>query len=241
MKAIAETLDRSSASVADIALHFPHAIEILNRHYLDYCCNGKKSFEDACKENNLNSEKIWLEILRTSTDPVKNDRFESWGLTLLIDYIVHNHHHYVQSAIPEIKGLLNKVCAAHAEELPYLYKLREEFNRLAKELLAHLQKEEDILFPAIKKIEQNALNEKRSASSDNLTIPILVMEHEHEAAGDLLKSIQSLTKHFIPPAFACPTFIITYKMLEEFNNDLMQHIHLENNILFPKALLLTIK
>ena len=240
MTATAETLDRASASVADIALRFPHAIDILNKHHLDYCCNGKKRFDDVCKRNNLDPEQIWQEVQHANggSSSGKPDRFESWKLTLLIDYIVMNHHVYVTSAIPEIKGLLNKVCHAHGEDHPNLLSVREKFNSLSEELLAHLPKEEELLFPAIKRIEQNALNAKDSSSSDNLTIPIMVMEHEHETAGDLMKSIRTLTNHFMPPAFACPTFLITYKMLQEFDNDLMQHIHLENNLLFPKAKIL---
>ena len=241
MTATVETLDRASASVADIALRFPHAIDILNKHHLDYCCNGKKRFDDVCKENNLDPEQIWQELQHANGGSTtrKPDRFESWTLTLLIDYIVMNHHVYVTRAIPEIKGLLNKVCNAHGEDQPYLLSVREKFNSLSQELLAHMTKEEEILFPAIKKIEQNALTIKSSPSSDNLTIPIMVMEHEHEIAGDLVKSIRTLTNNFMPPAFACPTFLIAYKMLQEFDNDLMQHIHLENNILFPNAKKLT--
>lgn len=241
MTATIETLDRASASVADIALRFPHAIDILNKHHLDYCCNGKKQFDDVCKQHNLDPEQIWQEVQHAigGSTTGKADRFESWNLTLLIDYIVMNHHVYVTSAIPEIKGLLNKVCEAHGAEQPFLLSVREKFNRLAEELLAHMPKEEQLLFPAIKRIEQNALNAKDPSSADNLTIPIMVMEHEHETAGDLVKSIRSLTNYFSPPAFACPTFLITYKMLQEFDDDLMQHIHLENNILFPKAKKLT--
>ena len=241
MTATVETLDRASASVADIALRFPHAIDILNKHHLDYCCNGKKLFDDVCKRNNLDPEQIWQEVQYTNggSSAGKSDRFESWNLTLLVDYIVMNHHVYVTSAIPEIKGLLDKVCSAHGDDQPYLLGVREKFNSLSEELLSHMPKEEQLLFPAIKRIEQNTLHTKDSFSADNLTIPIMVMEHEHEVAGDLVKSIRTLTNNFMPPAFACPTFLITYKMLQEFDNDLMQHIHLENNILFPKAQLLS--
>lgn len=241
MTATVETLDRASASVADIALRFPHSIDILNKYHLDYCCNGKKPFDDACTRKGLDPEKIWQEVQRAGggSSLGKPDRFESWNLALLIDYIVMNHHQYVETAIPEIKGLLNKVCSAHGEDQPYLLSVREDFISLAEELLAHLPKEEEILFPAIKQIEKDAWNDK--SSPDDLTIPIMVMEHEHEVAGALVHSIRSLTNNFMPPAFACPTFLITYKMLQEFDDDLMQHIHLENNILFPKAKLLTQK
>ncbi len=244
MVATVETLDRASASVADIALHFPHAIEILNKYNLDYCCNGKKRFEDVCKKHNLDPEQIWIELLVTKgdSDMDKHARFETWNLSLLIDFILQNHHEYVRKSIPEIRELLDKVCNAHGEDQPALHKIRKDFNSLAEELLEHLPKEEEILFPAIKRIiQQNNGFIENSVLLANLDKPILAMEHEHESAGDLIKSIRSLTNHYTPPAFACPTYQITFKMLHEFDHDLMQHIHLENNILFPKAKMLNAK
>ena len=244
MVAIEETIDKATASVAEIALHFPHAIEILNKYNLDYCCNGKKRFEDVCNTRNLDSDQIWSELLKTNANPGfdKRIRFETWNLSLLIDFILQNHHRYVRESIPEIRELLDKVCNVHGHEEPALHKIREDFINLANELWAHMPKEEEILFPAIDKlIQQKNGFIKGSNYLTNLDAPILAMEHEHESAGDLLKSIRSLTNNYTPPTFACPTYQITYKMLQEFDNDLMQHIHLENNILFPKAKLLTVK
>ncbi len=239
MTATEETLDLATATVAAIALRFPHAIDLLNQYRLDYCCNGKKNFADACRKKNLNPEKVWEEIQRTdSTRHEHRDRFQSWNLALLIDYIVLNHHQYVQDAIPEIKALLTKVCNVHGTEQPALFKIQEDFNNLSNELLAHLPKEEEILFPAIKNLEREQMLAHDPSQVSHLKMPISVMEHEHDVAGELIKSIRSLTDNYLPPAYACPTFQITYKMLQEFDEDLMQHIHLENNILFPKAQLL---
>ena len=127
----------------------------------------------------------------------------------------------------------------HGTEDASLLKVQEAFDRLSEELLAHMPKEEEILFPAIKKMERQQLFAHDSFQPSQLKMPITAMEHEHDAAGELIKSIRSLTNHYLPPAYACPTFQITCKMLEEFDKDLMQHIHLENNILFPKAQLLS--
>ncbi|MEK6782391.1 MAG: iron-sulfur cluster repair di-iron protein [Bacteroidota bacterium] len=244
MVATDETIDRATATVADIALYFPQAIEVLNRYNLDYCCNGKKNFDDVCKQHNLNPEQIWFELLGTNVDSGTNNhmRFETWDLPLLIDFILQNHHQYVRESIPKIRELLDKVCNVHGDEQPELHKVRENFNSLAEELFAHMPKEEEILFPSINRIiQQNNGFIKSSTRLGNLNSPILVMEHEHETAGDLIKSIRSLTNGYTPPAFACPTYQITFKMLKEFDNDLMQHIHLENNILFPKAKMLSVK
>ncbi len=239
-----DIIDKATATVAEIALHFPQAIEILNKYNLDYCCIGKKCFEDVCNSHNLDSDQIWSELLASNTNAGidKHIRFETWDLALLIDFILQNHHKYVRESIPEIRELIDKVCKVHGNEEPALLKIRKDFNDLADELLAHMPKEEEILFPAIERLmkQKNGFI-KGSTYLNNLNAPILVMEHEHKSAGDLIKSIRSLTNNYKPPAFACPTYQITYKMLQEFDNDLMQHIHLENNILFPKAQLLTIK
>jgi regulator of cell morphogenesis and NO signaling len=194
MVATEETIDRASATVADIALHFPQAIEILNKYNLDYCCNGKKNFEDVCRQHSLNPGQIWLELLDTSTgaDTTRRMRFETWNLPLLIDFILQNHHHYVRESVPHIRELLDKVCNVHGDEQPELHKIREDFNSLAEELLKHMPKEEEILFPAINTIiQQNTGFIKGSTRSGSLDSPILAMEHEHEAAGDLIKSIRS--------------------------------------------------
>ncbi len=233
-----ETLDMATASVADVALHFPSAIDILNKYQLDYCCNGKKPFQEVCKKYNLNAEQIWFELQRIKADSGmdKRTRFETWNLSLLIDFILQNHHQYVRKAIPEIQELLDKVCNVHGDEQPSLHEIREDFNSLADELMGHMPKEEEILFPAIKMmLAQKEGTMKKSSLVPSLSAPITVMEHEHESAGDLIKSIRTLSDHYTPPSFACPTYQIAFKKLQEFDNDLMQHIHLENNILFPKS------
>lgn len=228
------TLDFSTCTVADLALQFPQAVAIFNTYYLDYCCHGKTPFVQACEEAGLNPHKIWQEIMETKfiQEPKSRMRFENWDAPLLIDYINQNHHTYVREAIPQIKELLNKIAEVHGTDSPYVLTVRDTFFALAEELLNHLPKEEEILFPAILRLQKSD-NRKEVAAS--VQFPISVMEYEHDHAGDLIKSLRTLTSHYTPPASACPTFQFTYKMLQEFDEDLMQHIHLENNILFPKA------
>jgi regulator of cell morphogenesis and NO signaling len=148
---------------------------------------------------------------------------------------VQHHHEYVREAIPSIRALLDKVCNVHADTNPELLTVRAEFEALAEELIGHMPKEEQILFPAIKRIEgQPIAPVESSISPAALDMPIMVMEEEHDRAGTLIKSIRERTNHYTPPDYACPTFQLTYTMLQEFDNDLLQHIHLENNILFPR-------
>lgn len=237
MTQVEEQFDMHTASVADIALTFPNSLEILNRYNLDYCCGGKKSFVQVCARAGLNAESIWQEIQLcvANQGPDSRMRFDTWEAPLLIDFIVQHHHHYVRDSIPQIQALLDKVCHAHGDDSPFLPTVRDEFNTLAAELLNHMPKEEEVLFPAIRMLFANSASAfETNIKNRQLMAPITIMEDEHEIAGRLIKSIRSLTNHYTPPAYACPSFKMTYIMLQQFDNDLMQHIHLENNILFPK-------
>jgi regulator of cell morphogenesis and NO signaling len=231
-----QTLEMGTATVADVALTFPHAISVLTKYDLDFCCNGKVSFLEACKVSNLNSERIWQEIQEMPKKKPGNAlNFENWNSSVLADFIVQHHHEYVRESIPKIRELLDKICSVHVDTNPELLAVRNDFEALAEELLGHLPKEEQILFPAIKRIEGQPIAAVEDAiAPDALAMPIHVMEVEHERAGDLIKSIRARTNHYTAPSYACPTFQLTYVMLQEFDNDLLQHIHLENNILFPR-------
>ena len=216
-----------NVSVGEIAISYPNGLNILNRHKIDYCCGGDISFLEACKKRGLNPETVWSEIVHVRGQGASALRVANWESSLLIDYIIQNHHVFVKESIPQIEELLDKVCAIHGEDHIELAEIRDDFNDLARELLSHLEKEEEILFPAIKKSVSNAALLKN---------PILAMEHEHHVAGSLLKSIRQLSNDYTVPRDACATFRILYKKLEEFDQDLMQHIHLENNVLFKRVM-----
>lgn len=229
-----DQLDMATASVADVALAFPQALEVFNRYNLDYCCGGKKPFVKACEKAGLIPEQVWHEIhqFKSNYGADSRMRFDTWDAPLLIDFIVQHHHQYVKESIPTIQALLDKVCRAHGDDNPFVLAVSDDFNDLADELLQHMPKEEEVLFPAMRQLyTYSTLGSPASQSS--LNAPIEVMEHEHESAGQLIKSIRSLTGNYTPPEYACPTFRMTYLMLRQFDRDLMQHIHLENNILFP--------
>jgi regulator of cell morphogenesis and NO signaling len=214
-------------SVAEVAVTYPSALSVLTKYKIDYCCGGKIPFQEACEKQGLNTEKIWAEIVHMRAQGNSNLRVTTWEPPFLIDYIVQNHHAYIKETVPKLKELLDKICDVHGEDHIELAEIREDFTDLSQELLAHLEKEEKILFPAIKSMFQ-------TNSLSDLKNPIGMMEHEHQVAGDLIKSIRQLTHNYTIPRDACPTFSITYKKLEEFDQDLMQHIHLENNVLFDR-------
>jgi len=189
-------------TVADVALTFPQALEILQRHNLDYCCGGKKSFVKVCEKAGLDANQIWQELQHAKANhgSDKRMRFDTWDAPLLIDFILQHHHSYVRESIPQIMELLDKVCNVHGEDSPFLLDLREHFSSLAEELLDHLPKEEEILFPAIRKLfNQHDESYDLGFAPSNLQAPITVMEHEHDNAGNLIKEIRKTTNQYTPP------------------------------------------
>jgi regulator of cell morphogenesis and NO signaling len=228
------TLEENQQTVAQIAISHPGALSVFTKYNIDYCCGGHRSIEDACRRIGLDPAKIKAEILHSSFgDTSLAIRPENWKSSLLVDYIVQNHHSYVKKAIPEIQAFLDKVCDAHGNDCLELLLIRENFSDLSVELTSHMEKEERVLFPAIKRLE--AQNDVDHPLVSTLQVPIGAMEHEHVIAGDLVKQIRASSNNYTPPDFACPTFRITYRKLQEFDNDLMRHIHLENNILFERV------
>jgi regulator of cell morphogenesis and NO signaling len=227
------TLEENPQTVAELAISQPGALAIFTKYNIDYCCGGHRSIEDACRRIGLDPEKIIAEILQSSQGASADTiRPESWSSALLIDYIIGNHHSYVRNAIPEVQAFMDKVCEAHGSDCRELLEIRENFIDLSDELISHMEKEELVVFPWIKNLEAEKSEDQRQLS--RLQGPIGAMEHEHVIAGDLVKAIRSLSGNYTPPDFACPTFKIAYKKLQEFENDLMRHIHLENNILFER-------
>lgn len=227
------TLEGNPVTVAQLAVSHPGALAVFTRYNIDFCCGGHRSIDDACLRLGLDPEKIKQEIYQSSGSETSQSLHpENWNSTFLVDFIIQNHHSYVRESIPEIQQFLDKVCDAHGNESLELLNIRERFMDLAEELTAHLEKEELILFPAIKRLDAQSHDDHPLSIA--IQPPILSMEQEHVVAGDLLKEIRSLSNNYTPPDFACPTFKITYQKLQQFDNDLMHHIHLENNILFER-------
>lgn len=233
------TLEGSELTVAQLAIAQPGALAVFTKYNIDYCCGGHRSLTEACHRVGLNPEKILTEINQTSpADSTQALRFDNWSSILLVDFIVENHHAFVRRAIPELELLLEKVCDRHGNDSLELLQIREAFLDLSEELISHMEKEENILFPAIKRLESEST--ENNPIQRIIQAPITAMEDEHETAGDLVKRIRSLSSNYTPPDFACPTFQVTYQKLKEFDNDLMRHIHLENNILFERYKMHTI-
>ncbi len=227
--------DLSSITIAHVAVSFPPSIEIFNRYKLDYCCNGKKPFATACETAGLDAASVWEEIHRATFTSSSDEtiKFDTWGTPLLVDFIIQHHHRYARVTIPQLLEQLNKVCYAHRDESPYLIEVKKNFHTLSVDLLNHLTEEEEVVFPAI--LTAAAQRDDTSTFPDSGPV-IAQLQNDHKTAGDLIKSLRALTTDYTPPDSACATLRVTYIMLREFDKDLMRHIHLENNILFPRVL-----
>ena len=213
---------------------------VFKEYKIDFCCGGKISIAEACKKANVDEEGILQRLNEVMQQKPSEEAVETYELDDLVDYIIETHHTYVRKRIPEIEPFLEKVVRVHGESHPELTKVLEGFYEVREELLTHMQKEENVLFPYIKEMVKAKKNNTSSEPSCFGTIknPIHMMEMEHESAGSTFKNIRKITNDFTPPEGACNTYRVTFSLLDEFENDLHRHIHLENNVLFPKAILL---
>jgi len=206
---------------------------------IDYCCGGKKTISDACKEVGINQQLLIkeLETLLVQKDP-DSEYIDKLELGELSDYIVKRHHTYVRENIPILVRNIEKICQVHGEHHPELHKIKDLFNGSAGDLTMHMQKEEVMLFPFIQRME--SAKQKNSplpkAPFGSLKNPIEMMLADHQNEGERFDEISRLSNNYTVPEDACTTYEVTLKLLKEFENDLHRHIHLENNILFPKAI-----
>lgn len=228
-------------SVGEIVKQDFRAADVFSNYGIDFCCGGKISVADACANAKCDEATVIssLEALQNQKGAAVHD-FDSWNIGFLADYIINTHHQYVTKAIPQILPLAQKVAEVHGANHPEVILINTSFQQLANELLTHMQKEEMVLFPYIKKMVET---ESSGGCVDescfgSIASPISVMEVEHETAGIILKQLFRLSNGYTPPEDACNTFRVLFGKLKEFEDDLHRHIHLENNILFPKAIVM---
>jgi regulator of cell morphogenesis and NO signaling len=225
-------------TVREIALESPSSIRIFEALGIDYCCGGRKPLAEACVRAKIDLATT-LNLLAMG-DSVTGPRTD-WSvqpLEHLTAFIVDTHHGYVRNETPRIEGQFAKVLAKHGAAHPEVSQMEQIFSAMSQELATHMMKEERILFPYVE-----AMAAARAAGAPlpeaffgTAERPIATMMLEHEDAGELLSKLRSLSSNYEPPMGACPTFVALYRALEDFEHDLHEHIHLENNILFPRAL-----
>ena len=225
--------------VGDLVAKDYRTATVFKQNGIDFCCNGNRTLEEVCKQKEMSVTNIIGELNQVSQQiSAAQTDFNSWPLDLLADYIEKKHHRYVEEKIQEIKPYLDKICKVHGEHHPELYEINQLFNASAGELAMHMKKEELILFPAVRRMVkaqmQKTTPERPQFGSVNN--PIKMMMHEHNNEGERFRKIEELSNKYDPPQDACNTYRVSFAMLKEFEDDLHLHIHLENNILFPKAL-----
>jgi regulator of cell morphogenesis and NO signaling len=211
---------------------------LFSKYGIDFCCNGNRSIEEACEKKSVNPDDLLQEI--EAVLALKSDSgidFNSWPIDLLADYIEKTHHRYVSEKTPTLLQFLDKLTRVHGANHPELLEINELFKGCAGELAQHMKKEELILFPFVKKMVHATISDELIEQPHFGTVenPIAMMMHEHDAEGVRFRKIAELTNDYTPPSDACNTYKVTFAMLQEFEQDLHKHIHLENNILFPKA------
>jgi len=225
-------------SVRELALGIPGATRVFEKIGIDYCCGGQQSLQDACAKAG-----ITIEAVRSSLESEERSHLTpepnvlAVTLAELIDHIVETHHVFTRNEIGRLRTLLNKVCSKHIKNHPELTRLLSLFEVLASELVTHMMKEERVLFPYVMALEDSVRNGRSIQSPQFGTVanPVRMMMIEHDKAGELLKTMRQTTSNYALPDDACVSYQTLFQALDALEKDLHQHIHLENNILFPRA------
>jgi regulator of cell morphogenesis and NO signaling len=235
------TATATTKTVREIALEQPSSIRVFEHYGIDYCCGGRKPLAEACTAGKLEVNAVLAALEAAAKEPVSDAQdWSKASLTSLSGHIVSTHHAYVKRELPRLAELALKVVARHGASTRELAVIQTTLAKLDEELSQHLAKEEAILFPYIVELERATATRsaKPHGCFGTVANPIAMMTQEHDAAGTLLAQIRFLSHDFVTPEDACPTYHAFYDGLKEFEQDLHQHIHLENNILFPRAIAL---
>ncbi len=228
-------------TVREVVLENPAATGVFEKLGIDYCCGGSKSLEEACRTANLPMDEVLnsLEMAEQPAGAVQKKR--NWTTEMLADLVAHiisTHHKYTREEIARLGPLFDKVCCVHRKNHPELLQVRAGFHGLEQELMMHMIKEERVLFPYIVRMEESVIQKEPVLPPPfgSVQNPVTMMMHEHDSAGEALRSMRKSSAGYTPPDDACISFQTLYKALADFEADLHQHIHLENNILFPRAI-----
>lgn len=219
-------------TLGEIAVKDLRKAEVFKKYGIDFCCGGKKTVREVCSEKGLDFDEIEQELQQIDKAPVtRGVPYDDWPLDFLADYIINTHHSYVKKSLPDLLAYTNKIMQVHGHAHPELTEVSDLTKSIATELTEHMVDEETVLFPYVKELvkadKSTVLNHDRIAT-------IAEMEKEHDAVGRMLERIRLITNDYTLPADSCASYALTFKLLQEFEDDLFLHIHLENNILFPK-------
>lgn len=233
-----QTTSSSQATVGAIVADDFRTAGVFEKHGIDFCCGGKIQLADICREKGLDLATLQQEIAEVKNTP--NDRshnYAAWALPFLADYIVNTHHVYLNENTAQIAAYADKIAGVHGKHHPEVIKIATIFAKIATDMAAHLREEEEVLFPAIKRIDtaRKVGNTPEALDLETIKASLDKLDHEHQEIGDAVHAIRHLANGYAIPGDVCNTFAVTYQKLREFEDDLHKHVHLENNILFPQA------
>jgi regulator of cell morphogenesis and NO signaling len=236
-------LNAEEKTVAEFVSLNINTAHVFKKHGIDFCCGGGVSVQEVCSKKGIDFANLMTELETVGQTKKANHDFNSWELTKLINYIIDVHHQYVKENIQIMIQYADKVARVHGHHYNELLEINKLVHIAIEEMQAHLQKEEQILFPYIVELERHKKQDVGKVPIPFGTVknPINMMEEEHEVVGDIFKRISTLSNTYTPPEGACNTYRAFFHKLDEFEQDLHLHIHLENNILHPKAIALEIE
>lgn len=231
-------MNESERTIGEIVANDYRTAKVFENHKIDFCCGGNVALDAVCKSKGIDLAAIIRELHAARSEPIEqNQNYASWELPFLADYIINAHHTYLKENTGQIAAYAHKIASVHGTHHPEVIEIAAIFDAIAADLTAHLQEEEDVFFPTIKRIYAARKAGSTPAENDIETVrtSLRKLSHEHEVIGDAIHSIRHLAKEYTIPGDVCSTFVVTYRKLKEFEDDLHKHVHLENNILFLKA------
>jgi regulator of cell morphogenesis and NO signaling len=231
----------STNTVGALAVAIPGATRVFEALGIDYCCGGKRTLDEVCRISNLAVEQVIGSLTEGEESATENQQTQNWhnvSLASLFAYIVDMHHVFTRKELTRLEALINKVCSVHGQNHPELLKLRRLFKTIHEDLLPHMLKEEEVLFPYIEQLEKAILSSQSVERPFFGTVqnPVRMMMFEHDTVGEILGEMRKVTNNYTAPPEGCISYKTLYQALEDLEYDLHQHIHLENNLLFPRAI-----
>ena len=231
-------MKESNRTIGEIVAEDYRTAKVFEAHGIDFCCGGNVALRVTCKEKEIDIALLTEELEALKSEPVeRSQNFSAWELSFLADYIVNVHHGYITENIEKINTYTRKIADVHGANHPEVIEIASIFSKIAIDLIVHLKEEEEHFFPALKRVDSHKKTGTTPATKDVATIKLSLkkLTEEHEKIGDAIHKIRHLAGGYTMPDNVCNTFVVTYQNLKEFEDDLHKHVHLENNILFPKA------
>ncbi len=231
-------MTESNRTIGEIVAEDYRTAKVFETHGIDFCCGGNIALQTICQDKGLDLAVLTQELEAVKSEPAERSQdFASWEISFLIDYIVNVHHGYIKDNMDKINGYAQKIAKVHGDGHPEVIEIAAIFHKIAAELKTHLKEEEEIFFPAVKRVEANKKAGTTPTAEDiaSLEKSLKKLQQEHEEVGDAIHKIRHLAGGYAIPDNVCNTFALTYQKLKEFEDDLHKHVHLENNILFQEA------